>query len=381
MPVQPHPFPSQPMLNPVYEVLYLDQRIRFGLGPSFAADVEDPDGSFAALIRLLDGSRSIAELQQQLAAVLADDEVLDALEALHASGLLEDPQQPVPDNLTEHDLARYAVNVNFFRSMVPPGQNCYQPQSDLKDTRVLLLGLGGIGSNVCMALAELGVGYVYAVDFDRVDISNLNRQVLYGSDVLGERKIDAARRRIQAFNPDIVFEAEDQRLSSSDDVDEIIRRVRPDYLYCLADKPNGLIDFWVNAACVRNSLPYSAGVVSGYFGNAYTVLPGAGPCYQCRVDGELAESPELREPLAYIQDRELSSRTAALGPACMFIAYFLAYELLRYRFDFMGGPVAGHRLLEIDFNTFDQRWHDSQRRGDCPVCGSVPAVALPAVAS
>jgi molybdopterin/thiamine biosynthesis adenylyltransferase len=367
--------PDYPLLKPVFDVLYLDGRIRLGSGPPFAVEVDDPDGSFAELIKLLDGNRSVAELQQQLTPVLRPDEALDALWQLHSGGFLEDARQPLPPSLTSNDLARDAVNLNFFRTAVPPGVSCYAPQAALKQTRVLLLGLGGIGSNVCMALAELGIGYILAVDFDTVELSNLNRQVLYSTEVVGERKVDAAHRRIRSFNPDIEFESVHRQLSSVEDVRDVILQASPDYVFCLADKPNGYIDFWVNAACVASGIPYSAGGVSGFFGNAYTVLPGVGPCYQCRVDGEIAASPELNEPLAYMRQHNMSARTAALGPACMFVAYFLAYELLRYRFDFMGRVLASHRMLEIDFNTFAQRWHDFERRPDCSVCSPAPAVA------
>jgi len=208
--------------------------------------VDDPDGSFADLIRLLDGSRSVTELQRQLESVLNADEVLDALWQLLSGGFLEDADELPPANLSSDDLERYAPNLNFFRTAVPPGVSCYGPQSALKDTRVLLLGLGGIGSNVCMALAELGVGHIFAVDFDRVALSNLNRQVLYSTDVIGQRKADAARIRMRSFNPDIEFGVSDQRLSSQDDVRAVIARARPDFVYCLADKPNGFIDYWVN---------------------------------------------------------------------------------------------------------------------------------------
>lgn len=368
------PLPSYPLLKPVFDVLYLNGRVRLGSGPPFAVEVEDPDGSFAELIKLLDGSRPVAELQQQLAPMLRPEETLDALAQLHSEGFLEDAREPLPAGLTDTDLQRYAVNLNFFRTAVPAGASCYAPQAALKQTRVLLLGLGGIGSNVCMALAELGIGHIFAVDFDTVELSNLNRQVLYSTDVVGERKVDAAGQRIRNFNPDVEFQSTHRRISSAADVQDLISWAAPDYVFCLADKPNGYIDFWVNAACVARAIPYSAAGVSGYFGNAYTVLPGAGPCYQCRVDSEIALSPELNESLSYMREHNMSARTAALGPACMFVAYFLAYELLRHLFDFLGGVLAAHRMLEIDFNTFAQRWHDFERRPDCPVCSLTPAV-------
>ena len=370
------PLPTLPRLKTIFDVLYLDERIRLGSGPSYADEIADPDGSYAELVRILDGTRSVPELQGQLAGVLDTDEVLDALRQLLDGGFLEDAADVPPDNLSVSDLQRYAPNLDFFRTVVGPGVSCFAPQSRLKETRVLLLGLGGIGSNVCMALAELGIGHVFAVDFDRVELSNLNRQVLYSTEAIGQRKADAARRRIHSFNPDIEFEVSDQRLASVQDVRDAVDHATPDFVFCLADKPNGLIDFWVNEVCVQNSVPFAAASVSARVGTAYTVVPGSGPCYQCRVDSEIALAPELQEPLDYIRDHQINARNAALGPPCMFLAYFLSYELLRCRLDFMGDPVARNRLLEVDFVSFAQQWHDFERRPDCRVCGAVPAFGL-----
>ncbi|HST49880.1 HesA/MoeB/ThiF family protein [Jatrophihabitans sp.] len=370
------PLPTLPRLKTIYDVLYLNERIRLGSGPSYADEIVDPDGSYAALVRILDGTRSVSELQGQLTESLDPDEVLDALRQLLAGGFLEDAAEVPPDNLSGSDLKRYAPNLDFFRTVVAPGESCFTPQSKLKDTRVLLLGLGGIGSNVCMALAELGIGHIFAVDFDRVELSNLNRQVLYSTDVIGQRKADAARQRIRSFNPDIEFEVSDRRLTCLEDVREAVDQARPDFVFCLADKPNGLIDFWVNEVCVQSSVPYAAASVSARVGTAYTVVPGKGPCYQCRIDSEIALAPELQEPLDYIRENHINARNAAMGPPCMFLAYFLSYEMLRHRLDFMGEILASHRLLEVDFVTFAQQWHDFERRPDCRVCGAVPAVGM-----
>jgi molybdopterin/thiamine biosynthesis adenylyltransferase len=361
--------PALPRLKPIYDVLYLDGRVRLGSGPSYADEIVDDDGSYAELVRLLDGTRTVAKLQAALSACLDAEEVLSGLDELFGAGFLEDAAVLPPESLSAADLQRYAPNLNFFRTVVEPGRSCYQPQAELKQTRVLLLGLGGIGSNVCMALAELGVGHLWAVDFDRVELSNLNRQVLYSTDVVGSAKAVAAADRIRAFNPDIEFEVSDQRLSSAAEVAAAIDRARPDFVFCLADKPNGYIDFWVNSACVQRGIPYAAASVSAQLGTAYSVLPRHGPCYQCRVDSEIAAAPELQEPLDYIRSNEVNASNAALGPACMFLACFLSYELLRHRLDMLGPVLASHRLLEVDFVTFEQRWHEFERRPDCSVCG------------
>src|SRR5262249_52372586 len=157
-------------------------RVRLGSGPAYTSEIEDPDGRYARLVRLLDGTRTISDLLLHLQGTFDRSALTDALRVMFDEGFLEDGADVPPPNLTPEDVQRYAPNINFFRTMVAPGKSPYLPQAELKETRVTLLGLGGIGSNVCVALAELGVGHITAVDFDRIELSNLNRQVLYSTD-------------------------------------------------------------------------------------------------------------------------------------------------------------------------------------------------------
>ncbi len=359
--------PERPKLRPIYDALYLRGRVWLGSGPARASEIEDPDGRWASLVQLLDGRRDIAELQRELDGTLSAAEVLEGIETLNDGGFLEDAADSPPPELSPNDLRRYSANINFFRSRATSWEEVHGPQARLKQARVVIFGLGGIGTNVTMALAELGVGTITGVDFDDVDLSNLNRQVLYSTTAVGRPKAEVAAERVNAFNPDIEFIGIRRRIESASDVESILDEAAPDFAFCLADKPNGWIDFWVNEACVRRGIPFSAGSISSHFGNAYSVIPGTGPCYRCIVDGEIAENPEFQEVLDYIRQHNISSATSALGPDCMFMAYFLAHEMLRHLIG-LGAMLASGKLLEIDFATFEQQWHATARRADCPVC-------------
>ncbi|HET9893473.1 MAG TPA: ThiF family adenylyltransferase [Streptosporangiaceae bacterium] len=359
---------TRPRIKLIYDTLYLDGRIRVGSGFAAAFEIEDETGRYGRLMRLLDGTRTVPELAQALAGRFEPDEVPATLATLRENGLLEDAAEAPPPELTERDVERYAPNLNFFRFMAAPGESCYAPQARLKQTRVTILGIGGIGSNLCLALAELGVGYIRAVDFDHVELSNLNRQVLYSTSAIGLPKAEVAAQRMKEFNPDIEFVAEQRRMTSLADVMSVVGNSAPDFLFCLADKPQGYIDHWVNEACVRNRVPFAAASISSPIGTAYSVLPGNGPCFQCRSDSELAGDPRLAEELDYIREYELNGKNGALGPACMMLAYFLSYELLRHRLG-LCPMLTESKLLEINFVTFAQQWHEFTRRTDCAICG------------
>jgi molybdopterin/thiamine biosynthesis adenylyltransferase len=363
---------ERPRIKEIYGVLVMDKRVRLGVVEGYAAEIDDPDGRYTQLLTRLDGSRTPAELVAELAGVLDATEIDESLTLLDQGGYLEDAAAGVPPELSAAEAQRYRVNINFFNTLCGPGQSKYDLQLRLKNLRVGLIGLGGIGSNVAMALAELGVGTVRAIDFDRIELSNLNRQVLYSTDAVGELKADVAVRRIREFNPDIDFDAIAGRITCREDVSRFITGAAPDVVFCLADKPNGHIDHWINQACVMAGVPMVAGSIFGAMGNAYTVVPGRTACYNCRVLGELDGAPKLAEELDLVQRTNFSAVTAATGPSCMFHAYYLVYEMLRVTSG-LGEPLTSDRLFQVNFLTFEQRYTDLPRRVDCDVCGGLPA--------
>ena len=357
---------KRPCIKPIHGVFFLDGRVRLGSGIGYAAEIDDPDGRYAALIRLLDGSRTVPDLAGELDGVLDAQELDEALAQLVETGYVEDAATLPPDNLSEDEIARYRANLNFFSTLTTGSR--FAAQSRLKQLRVALIGLGGIGSNVAVALAELGVGAVTAIDFDNVELSNLNRQVLYSTSEVGEPKALAAQRRMNAFNPEVAFQAMPERIESIDDVRAFVNLAEPDVVFCLADKPNEYIDYWVNDVCVSRGIPMFAGSIFAAIGNAYCVLPG-GPCYACRVDTEIEQAPQLAEEVSYIRDTGFNVSNGAMGPTCMFHAYFLVYEMMRHVLE-LSEPLTAQSLFEINFLTFEQSFTPFERRADCPVCGT-----------
>jgi molybdopterin/thiamine biosynthesis adenylyltransferase len=361
---------ERPRIKEIYGVFVLDGRVRLGTGEGYAAQIDDPDGRYGRLITLLNGSRSMAQLREELRDTLGPADLDDALRELDASGYLEDAAEQPPPELSHDELERYRANLNFFSTLCSSGQSKYDYQTSLKRLRVGLIGLGGIGSNVAMALAELGVGAVRAVDFDKVELSNLNRQVLYSTPEVGELKAAVATRRLYAFNPTLDFSASAERITTADDAASFIEAAEPHVVFCLADKPNGHIDHWVNRACVDRGVTMIAGSIFAGIGNAYSVVPGQSACYNCRVAAELERAPELSEELHHIQDAGFNVSNGATGPTCMFHAYFLVYEMLRI-VSHIAPPLTANRLFEINFLTFEQHFTDFPMREDCAVCGGV----------
>src|SRR5882724_8164891 len=191
-----------PQLKHTSPVFILDGTIYVG-GYGEATEITDPDGSVQLLFKLLDGTRTVSDLYRDLAlgypkVTLSD--VQAAIAQFDEAGFLQNALATPDGVFDDYEVRRWERNFNFFGSYAQLSENKYEYQRRLRDTRVTLLGLGGLGTHILLDMAAMGVGNVRVVEFDRVEISNLNRQILYRDDDIGKLKIDLAVRRVEEFN-------------------------------------------------------------------------------------------------------------------------------------------------------------------------------------
>ena len=152
--------------------------------------IEDCGAPVAELLRAADGTRSAAEV---LAAAGPLDAPEECLATLVAAGVLEDAALDAP-GLDARSLERYDRQLAYFGQCLPAGVTRSAAQLRLQDARVCVLGMGGLGSWAALSLATCGIGTIVGVDFDTVELSNLNRQVLYAESDIGAPKAQAAAR-------------------------------------------------------------------------------------------------------------------------------------------------------------------------------------------
>lgn len=183
-----------------------------------------------------------------------------------AAGL---PVTQADDGLTDPERRRYA------RHLVIPEVGA-KGQRRLRDARVLMVGAGGLGSPAAVYLACAGVGTIGIVDFDNVDESNLQRQILHTSARVGMRKVESARRTLEELNPLVRVEAFDARLTSGN-ADAIVPRF--DVVVDGAD--NFPTRYLINDACVKHGKPNVHGSVFRFEGQASVFQRGRSPCYRC----------------------------------------------------------------------------------------------------
>src|SRR5438105_1133383 len=232
-----------------------------------------------------------------------------------------------------------------------------QGQLKLLDSKVLLIGAGGLGSPASLYLAAAGVGRIGIVDADVVDESNLQRQIVHSTERLGEAKADSARQTIEALNPDVQVVAYKERLTS-----ENVERILADDWDVIVDGADNFpTRYLINDASVWHGIPVVHGSIYRFEGQVTVFRPGAGPCYRCLFPAP--PPPELAPSCA---------EGGVLGVLPGIIGSLQANEALKLALD-IGEPLVG-RLLLFDALAAEFNEVAIRRDPDCPVCGEHPTI-------
>jgi sulfur-carrier protein adenylyltransferase/sulfurtransferase len=251
---------------------------------------------------------------------------------------------------TEDQVLRYA------RHIILPniGGN---GQRKLMEAKVLLIGAGGLGSPAAMYLAAAGVGTLGLVDFDRVDLSNLQRQLLHDTDDVGRPKVESARERLRSLNPNVEVVAHDVMLTS-----ENAFEVLDPYDVIVDGSDNFPVRYLVNDATQMLGKPLVYGSIYQFEGQASVFLPGSEtPCYRCLF-------PHPPPPGTVPSCAE----AGVFGVLPGIIGSIQAVEAIKVVIG-VGEPLVGKLLLfdalAMEFTTVKLKWDP-----DCPVCGKHPTV-------
>jgi sulfur-carrier protein adenylyltransferase/sulfurtransferase len=229
-------------------------------------------------------------------------------------------------------------------------------QAKLKDARVMLVGAGGLGSPAALYLAAAGVGTIGLVDFDLVDRSNLQRQILHGTSDIGTPKTDSARARLHDINPQVAVETFAVRLSSANALD-ILR----DFDIVVDGSDNFPTRYLVNDACVLLGKPNVYGAVFRFDGQVSVFAAPEGPCYRCLY----AEPP----PPDLVPS---CAEGGVLGVLPGIIGSLQALEAIKLIVGFCETLIG--RLVLFDGRRMQFRELALEKDPDCPVCGVNPTV-------
>lgn len=250
--------------------------------------------------------------------------------------------------LTPYQVSRYS------RHIIMP-QVGSVGQRKLLESKVLIVGAGGLGSPISIYLTLAGVGTLGIVDFDTVDVTNLQRQILHHNDDIGRPKVESARDTLLAYNPDVNVIAHEEPITS-----ENAMRIMADYDVIVNGADNFPARYLVNDAAYMSSKPLVDGSILMFDGMATVFLPGEG-CYRCLFP---TPPPPGEVPSC--------SEAGVLGMLPGMVGTIQATETVKL---IMGvGKSLSGRLLIIDALDMEFRTVKIRRNPDCPVCGDDPTV-------
>ena len=256
---------------------------------------------------------------------------------------------PTQADLSSEELQRYSRHL----SLPEFGK---EGQEKLKNSSVLLVGAGGLGSPAATYLAAAGVGRIGLVDFDTVEASNLQRQILYGTSDVGRPKLEAAAERLQDLNPHVEVERHEVRLTSDNALGII-----DDYDVVADGTDNFPTRYLVNDACVMTGTPNVYASIFRFEGQVSVFATEDGPCYRC-----LYEEPP---PPGLVPS---CAEGGVLGILPGFIGTLQATEVIKLLAG-IGTPLVG-RLLMVDALDMNFRTVNVSTNPECPVCGDDPSV-------
>ena len=321
--------------------------------------IEQPDELTRSLMEALDGSRTAAELEHAFGAT----KVADGLRQLSALGLLDDASDD--ERVTPGEQARYDRQLRYFSDVGKDSVLPSEHQRRLREARVLVLGLGGLGSWASYALLCCGVGELVLLDGDDVEESNFNRQILYRERDIGRPKAEAAVEALAEFNSTCRLTAVERRLESADAVREVAEGV--DFVVNGADWPAHDIERWVNAACFDADVPFitmSHSPPVARVGPLY--VPGTTGCFACQ-ERTYRDAFPLYDELVD-QRRGRPSEAATLGPVCAFIGGQVALETLHHLTGLFPPASLGMSYV-YDLRTMEVTREPVPRVAGCEICG------------
>lgn len=328
--------------------------------PSASTDVhiEQPDEEGLGLLDALDGKRTREELEEEF----GEEEVADLLAQFEELGVVEDAADE--DLIDDEVVARFDRQLRYFSDISSAGPTPSQCQGRLESARIAVLGVGGLGGWSALTLSCCGIGEMLLVDFDRVELTNLNRQVLYGEADIGRLKAEAAAERLASFNSRMRLEVMPKRLESEAEIAATIEGY--DLVIDAIDWPAHDVEQWVNSACFATGVPF---IAMSHFPPIARVgpfyVPGLTGCFACQEISYRRTYPLF--DVAVEQRRAKSSPAATLGPACALIGGQVALDVMHYLTGLAVPSTLGVGHI-YDLRKMSVEREEVVPEPECPVC-------------
>jgi len=313
-------------------------KISEDMGDEFKRRVLNDDGTPRSLINIYINGKN-AKFVGGLDASLKDGDEVYILPAV-AGG----------SELSSKDLDRYSRQIML-------EEIGYQGQLKLRNAKVCVVGVGGLGTPITTRLVAMGIGKLRIVDRDVIELSNLHRQTMFDESDIGQVKVEVAARKLQKLNQDVVIEALPVSVNDYTALDVVDRC---DVVVDALDSVNAR--YSLNKACVKNNIPFVTGAAVGISGQVFTILPKESACYHCMF-------PALDEdsmPTCSIEGVHPSILSIVGG-----IEVSEAVKIITGK-----KPSLANRILHVDLENLDFVYTKTFKVDECPVCGTGKSVLI-----
>ncbi len=309
------------------------------MGDDFKRRVLNEDGTPRSLINIYINGKN-AKFSDGMETILKDGDEVYILPAV-AGG----------SDLSSEELDRYSRQVML-------EEIGYQGQIKLRDAKVCVVGVGGLGNPITTRLVAMGVGYIRIVDRDVIELSNLHRQTMFDDTDVGEIKVEVAAKKLQKLNPNVEIDALPVSVNDYTAL-EVIDSC--DVVVDALDSVNAR--YSLNKACVTKNIPFVTGAAVGVTGQAFNILPKKSACYHCMF-------PALDE------DSMPTCSLEGVHPSILsIIGGIEVAETIKIILD--KKPSLSEKLLHVDLENLDFVYTRTFKVDECPVCGTGQAAEPP----
>ena len=331
--------------------------------PSAGSDIriEKPRARQRRLLAALDGERTTEELEARFGA----EAVGDVLSQLQELEVVEDAADD--ERLTEAELARFDRQLRYFSDIGRRGLTPSECQDRLREARLAVIGVGGLGGWAAWALACCGIGEMWLVDGDRVEVSNLNRQILYTEADIGRPKVEAAAERLGAFNSAMRIEATGEAAGERGGDRRVHRRLRRRHRRRRLARPRHRALVQLRLLRRRHPLHHDEPLPADRPGRA-ALRPGVTGCFICQETAFRRDYPLF--DVAIEQRRAQPSPAATLGPACGLIGGQVGLDIMHHLTGLAEPSTLGVAHI-YDLRTMEVEREPVVPEPGCPVCGEM----------
>ena len=330
------------------------------------AIIEDNNTEISKLIDMCDGSNSYNEIIS-LSKLTNAEEILNDL-VKH--NFLENNAFNIENDPNTYDSKRWNRNYDFYGSFLKYNENKYKIQEDLSEKKVCLLGCGGLGSHILLELVSVGFKNITIVDFDQIELSNLNRQILYKESDIGNSKVETAKHRIEEYCSAVKINAINIKIDSINTITDII--AGHDLVISVADKPRNKIIEWLNESCLACNIPYINAGVNINKAIFFSVIPFKTGCATCwknnvNIDNTIASDVidySIENEVDYILPAPAFSPLVSVATGCVLSE---AVKILTG----ISPPSLTNNLKSFCFQNMSMEISENwEKDKNCPDCGN-----------